>query len=297
MQRKAFTDPFGGKTGIFFITSSHLETELLFRDENDYRHGVNSLALCQLGLPVSLLCYVLMGNHIHLLVRGCYTDCMAYYDKVILRVTARIGRERKRHGLLKKEDVDIQAVGDRKQLLNIVIYILRNPYRAQIASPFSYEWSSIDCYFNLHRNLRIGTPIEASSGRKLRVLLGTRENLPPEWRIHDGRIVNTGFVDGSFVENAFGSSWEFFSKMRIYDVESAIKLAGGAAEKLTFTDAELREKMFTICQAEYHVAGVNQLDRKTLFMLARTLARRFGAGKKQIARLTGIPLDSLDAVL
>jgi len=298
MLRKVFVDPFEGQRGVFHLTSSHLETSLLFQNEVDWRFGVNSLAICLIGQPaVSLLCYVLMGNHIHLLLRGRYADCMAYCDKLFYRLTAHIGRSRRRNGLLALDDVDIKPVTNNKQFQNTVIYILRNPFRARIASPFSYRWSSIGCYFPAETDPSSGRPVSAFTQRELRGILHTQETCPATWRIRNGVICNDGFVEGALVERAFGDSVNYFSKMRIYDMESAIKMADGAEEWLRYTDEELREKIALICETEFHVKNVGQLDRKSLLLLARTIARRFGASKKQIARLTGISIEVLDSVL
>ena len=110
MQRKDFTDPFGGKPGVFFFTSSHLETQMLFRNDNDFKYGVNSLAACLIGSSCSLLCYCLMSNHMHLLLYGTYKDCLAYYDHLIKRLSMWLSKERGITGLLRHNDVDIQAI-------------------------------------------------------------------------------------------------------------------------------------------------------------------------------------------
>ena len=73
--------------------------------------------------------------------------------------------------------------------------------------------------------------------------------------------------------------------------------AHGIEEQLTFTDAEMQEKIKAVCTNELHVESYHQLDRKNLLWLARTLARRFANPKKQIARLLGIDPSVLDLLL
>ena len=43
--------------------------------------------------------------------------------------------------------------------------------------------------------------------------------------------------------------------------------------------------------------SVHQLDRKSLFLLARSLSRRFAATKSQLRRLLGLTDDMLDKIL
>ena len=80
-------------------------------------------------------------------------------------------------------------------------------------------------------------------------------------------------------------------------MESVVEQAHGIEEQLTFTDAEMREKIRAVCANELHVESYHQLERKNLLWLARTLARRFASPKKQIARLLGIDPSVLDQLL
>ena len=78
----------------FQITSSKLVSELLFRDEEDYIFGMNSLALILLSFPtVTVYAFVLMSNHIHLVLGGRKEDCEAYYDAVMHRLSLMLRRK------------------------------------------------------------------------------------------------------------------------------------------------------------------------------------------------------------
>lgn len=297
MQRKDFTDPFGGKPGVFFFTSSHLETQMLFRNDNDFKYGVNSLAACLIGSSCSLLCYCLMSNHMHLLLYGTYKNCLAYYDHLIKRLSMWLSKERGITGLLRHNDVDIQAITDVRQLRNVALYTIRNPYRARVASPLSYKWSSADVYFNNTHNLEYGQVLSDLPVLEVRRLLANKARCPKTYRMHDGVVLNQCFVDHKRVEKAFGDALTFYDSLRVYDLESAVKLSFGRAESITFTDQQLMEFTKTICEKEFHVESVAQLDKKARFLLARKLSRRYGAGKKQLSRLTGITQEDLDRLL
>ena len=88
-----------------------------------------------------------------------------------------------------------------------------------------------------------------------------------------------------------------FDRVRKFDLESVIAQAHGLEEQLSFTDSEMQEKILALCRNEWHVDSPHQLSRKDLLQLARKLAWRFGATKKQIARLLGIDKEVLDRVL
>lgn len=295
MRISEFKDPFHGWKGIFLFTTDHFERALLFRDEEDFVQGANTIALASLMYPVKVLCYALMDNHIHLLVCGRYDECRVFFTWVLHRL-ARIWEEKYGvSGILKLQASDVQAVTNRERLLNEVCYLLRNGYKARISSPYSYPWAPFECYFNPYLPLIHGAPMPGVKEAKR--LFMTHVKIPSDWEHVNGRILNKCFVDYRTVEQKIGSSLDFFDRLRRFDLESIVEQAHGIEETLTFTDAEMQEKILAVCNHEFHVTSHQQLGRKDLLLLARTLARRFASPKKQIARLLGIEPSILDQLL
>lgn len=295
MKITEFKDPFTGRKGIYLFTTDHLERALLFRDGEDFVQGSNTIALATLMFPVKVLCYALMNNHIHLLISGRYEDCRAFFAWVLHRLARMIEEKYGVSGILKVQASDVQAVTDKEMLLNEVCYLLRNGYKARIDSPYSYAWAPFECYFNPYLPFLRGTPVPG--GRKMRAMFNTHVQIPSAWEHINGRILNKCFVDYRTVEQKIGSSLDFFDRLRRYDLESVVEQSHGIEEKLTFTDAEVQEKILAVCKNELHVNSHHQLERKDLLWLARTLARRFACSKKQIARLLGIDPAILDKLL
>lgn len=297
MRPPEFQDPYNGREGVFQFTMDHLEKTRLFRTPEDYDYGVNTLAFATRKYPVKILCYSLMDNHFHLLVMGRYQDCLSLYQWIIHRLRILLKQRYSISGLLSDKALDVSAVNNERMLQNEVAYILRNTYKARIASPFSFAWNSADVYFNpLRENVR-GTPFREMDVREKKALLQTHVPIPDDWEHTNGRILNRCFVAYKQVEEHFGDSVRFFDRLRVFDIESAIRAERGLPEGITFTDMELQEKVQAICVHEYHVNSYHQLDRKTLLLLARTLARRFSATKPQIGRLLGISQEVLNQLL
>lgn len=295
MKRSQVIDPYKGKKGVYHLSMEHLSKHLLFKTKEDFLYGVNALALLVLNTPsVHLLCYCLMNNHFHLLLTGKLSDCLMLYDKYLWKLSLLISNRDGRTGILKQKAMDVKPVTGTEQLLKCVAYILRNPYKARIASPFSYRWSSMDAYFN--DQFFPGSPVKEWQVNDIRKLLRSKERLPKEVVIVDGAVSNRCFVDYRTVEKRFQDSVTFFDTLRLYDLESAYRLASGIHETLKFDDTEMLAKAKTICQKEFHTETLDQLDRKTLTALARTLARRFGAGNTQLARILDVSPDYLDMV-
>ena len=295
MRISEFKDPFTGRKGIYLFTTDHLLRALLFRDEEDFTQGVNTIALATLQYPVKVLCYALMDNHIHLLVSGQYEDCRAFFAWVLHRLARMLEVKHGVSGILRIQATDVQAVTSKERLLNEVCYLLRNVYKARIGSPYSNPWAPFECYFNPYLPLIHGTLMPGVKEAKQR--FGTHVKIPSDWEHVEGRILNKCFVDYRTVEQKIGSSLEFFDRLRRYDLESIVEQEHGIEEKLAFTDSEMQEKIRAVCKNELHVASHHQLERKDLLWLARTLAKRFACTKKQIARLLGIEPSLLDQLL
>lgn len=51
-------------------------------------------------------------------------------------------------------------------LLNEVAYLLRNPYKARIESPFSYPWAPFEVYFNPYLPQLRGEPMPEARSRE-----------------------------------------------------------------------------------------------------------------------------------
>lgn len=295
MNLKLFTQTFRRREGIFAFTTDHQEKQRIFRCEDDFTYGVNTLAIGALKFHVRVLCYVLMDNHLHLLVKGSPEDCAAYFKWVLHRLALMLKARYGISGLLKVDASDVQVVTDNNMFLNEVAYQLRNSYKARMASPFSYPWAPFEVYFNPYLDFLKGECFR--SPEVARQILGTHADIPADWEHVNGRITNKCFVDYRTVEELFGSSVVFFDRVRKYDTESIIAQAHGMEDQLTFTDSEMQEKILAVCRNEWHVDSPHQLNRKDLLQLARTLARRFGASKKQLSRLLGIDPQVLDQVL
>ena len=295
MKLGVFKDPFTGRKGIYMFTSDHLERSLLFRDGKDYVYGVNTLAIGTRRYKVKVLCYTLMGTHIHLLLAGRYVDCLAFYAWILKRLAQYISGKHGVSGILKLQSSDVQAVTDREMLLNEVCYLQRNAYKARIDSPYSYPWAPSECYFNPSLPLLHGTAMPGV--KEIKRMFGTHIPLPSDWEHAQGRILNKCFVDYQTVERIIGSSLDFFDRLRQFNLESVVEQKHGIEGQLSFTDAEMQEKILSVCKNELHVDSHHQLGRKDLLWLAQTLARRFASPKKQIARLLGIEPSVLDQLL
>ena len=295
MKRTDFKDPFKGHCGYYHLSSHHLETQRIFRNDSDYIFGVNSLALLLSGSQVQVIAYCLMDNHLHLLLAGEYERCLGYYGKVLHRIAQYVKINYGVSGILRKEDVDIVAVLTGQQLKEEICYIHRNPYKARIDSPLAYRGSSADVYFN--SSISTGVQVKTIPIKDRKVLFKTHIPVNDEYEHRDGKILNASFVAYKEASERFRDSVEYFDILRKYSLEAEVESKHGIEESIVFSDSELQEKIAEICKYEFHSDSLGGLDRKSLLRLASTVGLRFGARPKQLSRLLGIDKDVLDRIL
>ena len=295
MERKNFKDPYDGRRGCYHFSSSHQETRRIFRSRKDFIFGVNTLALLLPGSDVQIIAYCLMDNHIHILLIGEYVKCLKYYDRIVHRISIMVGKEYGICGILKWDKVDIVPVMNDKQLKDEICYIHRNPYKARIASPLSYPWSSADVYFAL--KMPEGNRISEMSFTEVKKLFRTHGAIPDWYEHQEGKITNTSFVSYEKPMGKYTGSVEYFDILRRYSLESEVEESHGIHESVTFSDAELQERIKHVCVNEFHVESHRSLERKDLLRLARLVSARYGARPAQLARLLGVDKETLGRIL
>lgn len=122
----------------------HLSTDgwgegFLFHTESQYAYGMTVTGLLTLLFDVTIYDFALMPNHVHLLLSGSGTDCLAAFDYLRQKLSARLRKD----GYPPLPDnywFKLVAVEDPEQMKNSFIYIDRNAYELQQYIPSGYPW-------------------------------------------------------------------------------------------------------------------------------------------------------------
>ena len=274
----------------FQINSKKLEKELLFRDEEDYIYGINTLALILLQFPgVVVYAFTLMSNHIHLLLGGSKEQCEACYDAVMHRLSLWLKKKYGLSGVIpygpgKREVVIVKGL---EHFIIEVLYLLRNPFKARICCPGDYPWSSVGMYFT-RRGKMTGRKASTFTVRELRRILKTNIRIPGNWEITESGMVIPHFVNWKAVEKAFGNDEAIFLRRMMEPVEARHNQLSGLPMELKFSDQEIAARVRSICQNELNVKDHRQLSAKELLRLCRTLSMRFGTSAEQLQRVLGV---------
>lgn len=280
----------------FQINSKKLEKELLFRDEEDYIYGINTLALILLQYPgVVIYAFTLMSNHIHLLLGGPQEKCEAYYDAVMHRLSLWLKRKYGLSGVIPygPRNREVVVVKGLDHFIIEVLYLLRNPLKAKICFPGDYPWSSVGMYFT-RRGQMTGRKASTFTVRELRRILKTNIQVPRDWEITESGMVIPQFVNWKAVEKAFGNDEATFLRRLMEPVEARHNQLSGLPMELKFSDQEIAARTQTICQNELNVKDHRQLPTKELLRLCRTLFIRYGASSEQLQRILGVDKKQLE---
>jgi putative transposase len=118
-----------------------------FRSDEDRRHYLRWLADAAGRCGCHVHAYVLMTNHVHLLVTGdSETSIPGLMQSLGTRFARYINRRYERTGTLWEGRYHASLVDSESYLLGCMRYIEANPVRAAIvASPAAYRWSSFRC--------------------------------------------------------------------------------------------------------------------------------------------------------
>lgn len=276
-----------GSSEFYLVSTNHLETTLWFRDEEDFKTGMNAVALVSAVSGICVLAFILMSNHVHFVLactRQKASDFIETYKNHYSRYYSKKYNSRE---LLRRNGVDIRRVmPEDESLQRAIAYVQMNPPAANICINASdYPWGSGSCFF---RPVGVkGILVESLSKRKQSALFHSRQPVPPSMILNaDGYVDPRSFVNVKWVESIFRTpkSMNFFltnsskAKRRL-DNESAIP---------AFRDQVVASAFSDLCLSLFGVTGISKLEEKDLAEVLRQIRYRFSANVHQLTRVTGI---------
>lgn len=309
------------------ICTEGLEDKLLFRDREDFIYGINGVALCSVTAPVAILAFCLMDNHVHFVVNGSEDRCRHFIKSFVARLAQHLRKKYNEYRPLAGINITMKILDSYVYLKNVIVYVHRNPLAAGVCVPNNYEWSSASVPFrprstttlagsktmpvtssgkagrreNGNRGVRSCEDTVAGQAGMLRVgdlspyvlrgLLKTRmTKLPPDWIINDeGMILPECYVLVGFVEKQYATPASYMYAMgRNNDAQLETELA--VSREKAFGDVTLKSLIPTICAEEFGVDKFDKLDVDEKCRLVILMRKRYGAGLKQLARITCMDL-------
>lgn len=282
----------------YHISSQALDKNVIFRNRQDFVAAMNDVAMCSLRFDVRILCFCLMSNHFHFVLKGTYEECRAFISEFKRICSLRMHISNGEVCGMRDVGVQFDLLDTVEYLENAIAYVLRNPLAARIiVMPYFYEWSSASAYFRGGKPVN-GLCLNKLSLRKRREALRSRYDAVPDSFIltEQGYVDPCCYIDADEVEKVFRHPSRLLIALG-KKVENEFEIATGAAGRLCVTDTELQSQMTDLIQREFGVPTLAQLSADDRLRLCLLLKRNFNASVKQIARVLRLSQEVVASVL
>ena len=128
---------------ISHITQRASGADLLFHEEDDYLEMLARLKLVSQTRDLEIIAFVLMPNHLHLLLRQSEANLYEAMQELFSRYAQRHNKKYERKGHLFGGPYRQAVCLDEAYALTVSLYIHLNPVRAGLVhQPTDYRWSS-----------------------------------------------------------------------------------------------------------------------------------------------------------
>ncbi len=143
---------------VYHITARGNNLEPIYFDDADRYVYLRMLATALKRFSIRLFAYVLMTNHVHLLLETLKPNISATMHQMHGAYAKYINRRHGRWGHLFGQRFFSEIITDDAHFLELSRYIPRNPVRAGLVDdPIDYPWSSYACYLGLGENALVDT--------------------------------------------------------------------------------------------------------------------------------------------
>ena len=283
------------ETGYFHICTDGNAVPWIFQDDEDFIAGVNRIAICKLITGVTVVCFILMDNHLHIILYGTVLKCKAFINNYKRLTGIWISRKYCISEYLKHLPSEIIPITSEESLLNTIAYIDRNSIVAGYRyMPREYPWGTARYIFQDPSCRQMGSSVSLSdlTVRARRSLLKSRVTVPTDWDVDSrGMILPKYFVDISRLERIFKSPSRY-SYFLAKKLEGEIEMSMENSKKTFLNDKELREVTRKLIINKFGVSD-KELDIKSKLVIAKELRYNYLSTVKQISRMLSLSEDLL----
>lgn len=293
----------------YHCATKGLETELLFTSRRQLIAGMNRIAICSLSFPqVVIIAFVLMDNHIHIILHGTKEDCSRFME-TYKRLTEIWLNNYAPTEKGKEWDYGCWMIPNREKLAEKICYVLRNPLAAGIPiHPSCYLWGSGPLMFS-GKDIGIRTengffggmygtlsPVGEMSVYQQRKLFNTKNSIPGDWLINDEGLIWPGsYVAFKRAELAFDKLQDFMFQLNKKNEESINYEMNG--DEITLRDRDLMNILSHAAKETFHEDDFNLLSIKDRLELGRIVRRSHSIDIKQLSRLLHIRQKDLQLIM
>ena len=281
---------------VWLVTTDHLTDRIWFREDDDFRFGMNLVATLACLFPVEMLAFTLMSNHVHFVLACSHEQAKEFIKEYKRRYAQHL---RKKYGVkefLRGNGVDIRPLdgNDESQEWGIA-YVQMNCVAANIClSPINYRWGTGDAFFKTtpHRGRRLDT----FSGRAQKRLLHSEQKLPPHLIVgEDGYILPESYVNVERVEMLYRTP-----KRMNYFLQNSSKAKrrrNAEEDHPSFRDQVIQAAIPDLCHTLFRKHSLEEMVEADQAEMLKQLRFRFSSNPYQLARVTGLSYEKVVEML
>lgn len=282
----------------WLVTTQHLGSGLLFKDDNDFTVGMNYVAVQAHRCGVGVLAFVLMSNHMHFVLQ-CPREVVMLFAECLKREYSKyLNRKYRDVEILRRNKFKVDSLPESGEVLERAIaYVHMNPVAANIcALPQEYPWGTGGVFYSLNQ-LTDCTLTGTMSSRARYRALHTKAEVPGSWALSPkGYILPGSYVDVDLVENIFQSPkrMNYF----LHTSSKAQKRMDREKDGLpAFKDQVILAALPDLCRSLFGKMSVGVLRPEEQVELMRQVRYRFSAGAGQISRVMGVRREQVESGL
>ncbi len=277
---------------FWLISTDHFTDKLWFKEEDDFKMAMNIPPLIATAMPVKILSFILMSNHVHFILAGSRDDAQLFINRFKKMYSQRFSKKYGSQSLLLKNGTDIRELMlENESLEKGIAYVQMNSVAANISlTPSDYPWGTGNTFFRTQRPS--GRLVREMSSRALIACIHSISSLPGNYLINnDGFVDTASYVAVEFVESLFRTP-----KRMNYFLQHSSK-AKRVQEGISFEDSFVLSALGYLCYHLNRERNISQLSENQQSEVLKQIRYRFSADPNQLARVSGLSYEEVCRLL
>ena len=279
----------------WLVTTEHLKDKLWFKDEDDFKTGMNYVALLSATLPTHILSFVLMSNHVHFVLGGTREEALNFIFSFKTSYSKYYSNKYLYKELLRNNKIDLREISSYDEgLEKAIAYVQMNSVAANIClHPSGYPWGTGDSFFS--KSQAGGTFVGEMTGRALIRVTHSKISLPPNYLVSEkGYILPSSYVKVELVQSIFRTP-----KRMAYFLQTSSKArrAQDLPSMPTFRDQTVAAALADLCISIYGKSQIEDLNTEQKAEILKQIRYRLSSDPNQMSRVTGISYEIISKLL
>ena len=298
MKKIELKDLFSGN--CYHVCTNGQETQTIVMDKEDFKVAHNYLALAGWKTGIEILAFVIMSNHVHIMIICKDRNLAVRYIRSFKKLYSMyLSQKYDMSEALRGIEDSISLIDSISYFRNCVAYILRNALCARICKRIEdYPWSSYPCYFNMQAHEGAGR-ISDLRIRERRMVLKTRMDLSEcPYRVNsEGMIEAKSFVRYDIVEKAFASSGKFFLASLGTCNDAKMEYEMTCKPLVRVNDKELAEVIEALTEKRFEGKKISGLTQSQKCSIIKNIYFNNKTTIPQLSRILGLPKGIVRQIL